>query len=60
MYIIGALELAGAVAMFIPRLTGLAALYLVALMIGAVIFTLRAGGGSTAAFPAVAGASWPQ
>ena len=37
MYIIGALELAGAIAMFIPRLTGLAATCFVALMIGAVV-----------------------
>ena len=40
MYIIGSLELAGAIAMFIPRLTGLAATCFVALMIGAVTLTL--------------------
>ena len=33
MYIIGALELAGAIAMFVPALTGLAATCFVALMI---------------------------
>ena len=55
MYIIGALELAGAIAMFVPRLTGLAALCFVALMIGAVIATLAVGGGVLAAIPAVVG-----
>jgi uncharacterized membrane protein YphA (DoxX/SURF4 family) len=39
MYLIGALELAGAIAMFVPRLAGLAALCFVALMAGAVIIT---------------------
>ena len=56
MYIIGALELAGAIAMFVPRLTGLAATCFVALMIGAVIATLAVGGGAVlAALPAVVG-----
>ena len=55
MYVIGALELAGAIAMFVPRLTGLAALCFVALMIGAVIATLAVGGGVLAAIPAVVG-----
>ncbi len=55
MYVIGALELAGAIAMFVPRLTGLAALCFVALMTGAVILTLAAGGGAFAAIPAVVG-----
>src|SRR5918999_6141785 len=40
MYIVGALELAGAIAMFVPRLTGLAAACFVALMIGAVTITV--------------------
>jgi uncharacterized membrane protein YphA (DoxX/SURF4 family) len=40
MLTIGLLELAGAIAMFTPRLTGLAALCQVALMIGAVTTTL--------------------
>ena len=53
MYIIGALELAGAIAMFVPRLTGLAATCFVALMIGAVIATLAVGGGVLAVIPAV-------
>jgi uncharacterized membrane protein YphA (DoxX/SURF4 family) len=35
-YVVGALELAGAVGLLIPRLTGLAALGLVCLMVGAV------------------------
>jgi uncharacterized membrane protein YphA (DoxX/SURF4 family) len=52
MYIIGALELAGAIAMFVPRLTGLAATCFVALMVGAVIITLAIGGGALAAIPA--------
>jgi uncharacterized membrane protein YphA (DoxX/SURF4 family) len=55
MYIIGALEVAGAIAMFIPRLTGLAATCFVALMIGAVLFTLAIGGGALAAIPATVG-----
>lgn len=36
-YLIGVLEIAGAVALFIPRLVGVAALALVALMIGATV-----------------------
>jgi uncharacterized membrane protein YphA (DoxX/SURF4 family) len=55
MYIIGCLELAGAIAMFVPRLTGLAALCFVALMTGAVIMTLAIGGGTLAAIPATVG-----
>jgi uncharacterized membrane protein YphA (DoxX/SURF4 family) len=55
MYIIGALELAGAIAMFVPRLTGLAATCFVALMTGAVIITLAVGGGALAAIPATVG-----
>lgn len=55
MYIIGALELAGAIAMFVPRLTGLAALCFVALMIGAATITLAIGGGALATIPAVVG-----
>jgi uncharacterized membrane protein YphA (DoxX/SURF4 family) len=55
MYVIGALELAGAIAMFIPPLTGLAAMGFVALMIGAVILTAAVGGGALAVVPAVVG-----
>jgi DoxX-like protein len=55
MYIIGALELAGAIAMFVPRLTGLAAACFVALMIGAVIITAALVGGALVAFPATVG-----
>ena len=55
MYIIGALELAGAIAMFVPILTGLAALCFVALMIGAVIITWAIGGGALVAIPATVG-----
>jgi uncharacterized membrane protein YphA (DoxX/SURF4 family) len=55
MYVIGALELAGAIAMFVPRLTGLAALCFVALMTGAVILTAMTGGGALVAIPATVG-----
>ena len=56
MYVIGALELAGAIAMFVPRLTGLAALCFVALMIGAVTITwAMIGGGAFVALPATVG-----
>ena len=37
MYLIGVLEIAGAVALFVPRLTGPAALALSALLVGAVV-----------------------
>ena len=52
MYIIGLLELAGTIAMFVPALTGLAATCFVALMIGAVTATLAIGGGVLAVIPA--------
>ncbi len=39
-YLVGALELAGAAGLLIPRLAGLAALGLVALMVGATITNL--------------------
>ena len=55
MYLIGALELAGAIAMFVPRLTGLAALGFVALMTGAVVFTWAILGAAFVAIPAVTG-----
>jgi uncharacterized membrane protein YphA (DoxX/SURF4 family) len=55
MYVIGALELAGAIAMFVPRLTGPAALCFVALMIGAVTITWAIGGGVLVAIPAAVG-----
>lgn len=56
MYIIGALELAGAIAMFVPRLTGLAALCFVALMVGAVTMTAATlGVGTLLVLPAVVG-----
>ncbi|GAA2856958.1 hypothetical protein GCM10010472_12910 [Pseudonocardia halophobica] len=55
MYVIGALELAGAIAMFVPRLTGLAALCFVALMIGAVTITWIVVGGGLVAIPATVG-----
>jgi len=55
MYVIGALELAGAIAMFVPALTGLAATCFVALMIGAVALTWMIGGGALVAIPATVG-----
>src|ERR1700749_4632800 len=55
MYIIGTLELAGAIAMFIPRLPGRAALCFVVLMIGAVTIPLAIGGGILVAMPAAVG-----
>lgn len=52
MYIIGGLELLGAVALLVPVLCGLAALAQVALMIGAVLLTLIfVGGGAMLAMP---------
>ncbi len=53
MVTIGLLELAGAIALFVPRLTGLAGLCFVALMIGAVSTTLIFVGPSMVALPAV-------
>jgi uncharacterized membrane protein YphA (DoxX/SURF4 family) len=53
MYIIGALELAGAVALLIPRLCGLAGLAFVGLMIGAVVTTLLMFGPGLLATPVV-------
>lgn len=47
-YLVGALEVAGAIGVLIPRLTGLAALGLALLMGGAVITTLFVLGGSPA------------
>lgn len=52
MYIIGTLELLGAIALFVPRLMGLAATAFVALMIGAVIVTLAVDGPAMVALPA--------
>jgi uncharacterized membrane protein len=53
MHVIGILEIAGAIALFIPRLAGLAGLAFVALMIGAVTSTLVFVGPSMVALPAV-------
>jgi uncharacterized membrane protein YphA (DoxX/SURF4 family) len=53
MLTIGLLELAGAIALFIPRLTGLAALCQVALMIGAVTTTLVYMDPAMAVMPAI-------
>ncbi|HEY2764929.1 MAG TPA: DoxX family protein [Pseudonocardiaceae bacterium] len=53
MYIIGCLEIAGAIALLIPLLCGLAGLAFVGLMIGAVITTLLVFGAGMVAMPAV-------
>lgn len=52
-YLVGALEVAGAVALFVPRLRGLAALAFVALTAGAVVTHLVVGG--SPAFAAILG-----
>ncbi|HCT80800.1 MAG TPA: DoxX family protein [Micromonosporaceae bacterium] len=52
MYLIGAFELAGAIGLLIPRLSGLAALGLVLLLIGAVITQLLLFAPVTALTPA--------
>lgn len=52
MYIIGALEIAGAIGLLIPRLSGLAGSALIALMVGAVISTLLVFGPGMVALPA--------
>lgn len=51
--VIGVLELLGAVGLLVPRIAGLAAACLVALMVGAVVVTLAAGLGAMVAIPAV-------
>ena len=51
MYAIGVLEVLGAIGLLVPRLTGLAALGLVALMTGAVILTAVFVGAAMAVVP---------
>jgi putative oxidoreductase len=53
--IIGCLEVAGAIGLLVPRLTGLAALGVVALMIGATVATTLTMGVLPALMPAVLG-----
>jgi putative oxidoreductase len=53
MYLIAALELAGAVGLLIPRLSGLAGLALVGLLIGAVVTQLLVAEPVTAVVPGV-------
>jgi uncharacterized membrane protein YphA (DoxX/SURF4 family) len=53
--IIGCLEVAGAIGLLVPRLTGLAALGVVALMIGATVATTLTMGVLPALMPAVRG-----
>jgi uncharacterized membrane protein YphA (DoxX/SURF4 family) len=55
MLLIGVLEVAGAVGLLVPRLAGLAAAGLVALMVGAVAFTVVGVGAAAALLPAVLG-----
>lgn len=52
LFVIGLLEIAGAVALLIPRLCGLAGLAFVGLMVGAVIATVAGVGAEMAALPA--------
>jgi uncharacterized membrane protein YphA (DoxX/SURF4 family) len=52
MYIIGTLEIAGAIALLTPRLAGPAGLAFIGLMVGAVITTLLMFGPSLVAMPA--------
>ncbi|UGY90996.1 DoxX family protein [Streptomyces gobiensis] len=54
LYFIGAAELAGGIGLLVPRLTGLAALSLTALMIGAVITEVVVFGGGMVIAPIVA------
>lgn len=53
MYTIGALELAGAIALLIPVLQSVAAIALSALMVGAFVVTITAFGGENAATPLI-------
>ncbi|MFJ4363727.1 DoxX family protein [Streptomyces chartreusis] len=53
MYTVGALELAGAIALLIPVLQSVAAMALSALMVGAFIVTITAFGGENAATPLI-------
>lgn len=53
MYVVGGLELAGAVALLIPVLSGAAALALGALMVGAFVTTLMVFDGQNAAMPLI-------
>ncbi|SNR68685.1 DoxX-like family protein [Haloechinothrix alba] len=53
MYLVGALELAGAVALLIPLLCGVAALAFIGLMIGAFTYELAVLGGENAATPLI-------
>nr|WP_107907125.1 DoxX family protein [Streptomyces chartreusis] len=53
MYTIGALELAGAIALLIPVLQSVAAMAMSALMVGAFIVTITAFGGENAATPLI-------
>ncbi len=53
--VIGCLEIAGAIGLMIPRLTGLTAICAVALMVGAVVVTVATLPAVLAIYPAVVG-----
>ncbi|MFE6173935.1 DoxX family protein [Streptomyces sp. NPDC056464] len=53
MYTIGALELAGSIALLVPVLQSVAAMALSALMVGAFVVTITAFGGENAATPLI-------
>jgi uncharacterized membrane protein YphA (DoxX/SURF4 family) len=54
-FVIGCLEIAGAIGLMIPRLVGLTAICAFALMVGAVITTVTTMGAALAILPAVIG-----
>ncbi|MEU4092774.1 DoxX family protein [Streptomyces sp. NPDC026673] len=56
MYLIGALELAGAIGLVVPRLAGIAAVAFIGLMVGAFAFQIGYFDGKNAATPLVIGA----
>lgn len=55
MYLIGALELAGAVGLVVPRLAGVTAIAFIGLMIGAAFFQIVSFDGQNVATPVVIG-----
>jgi uncharacterized membrane protein YphA (DoxX/SURF4 family) len=56
MYLVGVLEILGGIALVIPRLAGPAALALIGLMTGALVFTLAYLGGEFFFTPLILGA----
>ncbi|MFF3563297.1 DoxX family protein [Streptomyces sp. NPDC002574] len=55
MYLIGALELAGAIGLVVPRLAGITAIAFIGLMIGAALFQIAYFDGENVATPVVIG-----